>query len=578
MGGDRYSSRVDETDPKYLGPPPSRWRPAEALSLTAVIGLLYVWLARFGVDPHHDGMVVQPAFVVADGGVVHRDVFEQYGAVTAWYHGAAVRMFGRTLLVIRVSSALLLASAIGLLFGAWRSLYGRGIAYVGVLSAIASSYFFVPGLDMRAWSSDTLIFLQALCIWLLCVKEEKTLTYVLVGFLTGAAVFSRIGPGIAQVVLMTVILILTRRKKLLKFVTGFATSVLLIVGYLWANTAIDAWWYQTVVMPFEWARGLPGSHPFPFVLSVVKMHVVPFVIVPIALVWSLSHVLARKTSNLWRVTVFASGALMVLNLAPFKMPSFTDRGELPWAVLVLTGIGILKGMRGLSDLHVDWNHFTIALVVPVAALSQIYPVVESRHLWWATVPAFGFAFSVCRQMMKSIRLVRGVTLVFVASIVASAVIDLGRNLSVKRVRVTNNEILESMYFDASYYRYFEANLDSLEAYTRAHPGTPIINMCADGLFQSLTGNSDMPDPYYVLWAFRSEDISFEQRAEWAIARRPMAWFCPPSPDETAQAGLFGLRVIPLDSATKALPRQREWPFMSALAVPVEWPIPEGATG
>lgn len=155
----------------------------------------------------------------------------------------------------------------------------------------------------------------------------------------------------------------------------------------------------------------------------------------------------------------------------------------------------------------------------------------------------------------------------------------GRTLLV--VRTSSALLLASaigLLFDASYFKYFESNLNSLAAYVKAHPRTPIINRCADGLLQSVTSSSEMPDPYYVLWAFRSKDVSFEHRAKWAIEPRPMAWFCPPSPDETAQAGLFGLRVDPLDPSTKALARQREWPYMSALAVPREWSVPEGATG
>ena len=156
--------------------------------------------------------------------------------------------------------------------------------------------------------------------------------------------------------------------------------------------------------------------------------------------------------------------------------------------------------------------------------------------------------------------------------------DVTADLALKRVRVSNNSVLNGMYFDAKYFEYFEENLDELHAYRNAHPNTPILNMCADGLFASLSASSVMPDPYFVLWSFRENDISFESRAEWALKHRPMAWFCPPSPDENAQAGLFGLRVVPVSQRTTGLPRQNEWPYKSALAVPREWPIPEGARG
>jgi hypothetical protein len=522
-------------------------------------------------------MVLQPALVVADGGVTHRDVFEQYGAVTAWYHGAAVRLFGRTLLVVRTSSALLLASAIGLLFGAWRSCYGRGIAYASLLLAIASSYFFTPGMDMRAWSSDTLIFVQALCIWLFCVRGEHTLTYWFVGLLSGVAVFCRIGPGIAQIVLIAVVLLFAQRMQLRRFVLGCGLGIVTIVGYFWITGAVDAWWYQTVVMPAGWVRDLQGSSPMHFAWSIFRLHMAPLIIGPIAFIWSMARCI-EQTSRLWWIVMLVSGMIFAVQVSDSGEVAIIDRLTFPWLVLTLAGIGIIGVAKKWSALGWKTSSSLLAITVSVASLSQIYPVVEARHLWWAAVPASGFALSVFRDVVSVRSMRTAFTTLVVSCVSVGALVDLHRNLSVDRVRVTNNDVLNGMYFDASYFKYFENNLNSLAAYAKAHPRTPIINMCADGLFQSVTGSPEMPDPYYVLWAFRSKDVSFEQRAEWAIARRPMAWFCPPSPDETAQAGLFGLRVIPLDSATKALPRQKEWPFMSALAVPVEWPIPEGATG
>ena len=42
--------------------------------------------SNLGVDPHHDGIMLKPALVVADGGVIHRDVFSQYGPMASWVH------------------------------------------------------------------------------------------------------------------------------------------------------------------------------------------------------------------------------------------------------------------------------------------------------------------------------------------------------------------------------------------------------------------------------------------------------------------------------------------------------------
>ena len=551
----------------------------ETTVLTAAISAIFLIFSRLGVDPHHDGMVMQPALVVADGGVVHKDVFEQYGAITPWLHALAVNIFGRTLVVVRASSAICLASAISFLFAAWRRLYGRGAAYISLASVLATSYFFTPGLDMRAWSSDSLILIQSICLWWLCSRTLSKLTVWILGFLSGIAVFCRLGPGVAQVMLFLVVLGALRRDRVLAFLTGLSASVGAVCGYLYLSGALNEMWYQTVVMPANWSLNSLHSTPLSFAWALLKDRIGPILICVLLICIVARNPFPRHSTSpgkfaVWFV-VATAGLWLIMTL---NFGGFLGRRQFPWLVFTLALVAVTANLFNVPATPGRYSDRLVLAVVPLASLSQVYPVVEARHLWWAVAPATGLAYSATQQLLQ------GRQSRFLALSVASLTlgyglaIDVTANVALKRVRVSNNSVLNGMYFDAEYFEYFEENLDTLQAYRMVHPNTPMVNMCVDGLFASLTASSVMPDPYYVLWSFRANDISFENRAEWALKVRPIAWFCPPSPDENAQAGLFGLRVVPVSSRTTGLPLQDQWPYKSALAVPREWPVPKGARG
>ncbi len=64
--------------------------------------LTFVWFAFFSVDIHHDGVMLLPAMDVADGAVVFRDTFSQYGILTPVLQGLVVKLFGAELLLLRL--------------------------------------------------------------------------------------------------------------------------------------------------------------------------------------------------------------------------------------------------------------------------------------------------------------------------------------------------------------------------------------------------------------------------------------------------------------------------------------------
>ncbi len=58
------------------------------------------------VDPHHDGIMLKPAVDFANGKMLFRDTFYQYGALTAIFQASAIKLLGERLIVIRLLTVL----------------------------------------------------------------------------------------------------------------------------------------------------------------------------------------------------------------------------------------------------------------------------------------------------------------------------------------------------------------------------------------------------------------------------------------------------------------------------------------
>ena len=550
----------------------------EPFVVFVTMAAVYSWFSRLGVDPHHDGMALQPAFVIAEGGVPHRDVFEQYGPMVPWVQGLFVFVFGRSLLVVKVATAVLLAGGVTLFFVSWRSWKGRAVAYVATAFVFLLSYFFTPKLDMRAWSSDILVFLQSVSLLAVMsgVRSKSRAPWFVAGVVTTLCLLTRILPGLVQSVLLLVVLLSVVRRAVMPYVAGLVGCLGAVVGFLAVNRGLGEWWYQTVELPFRWSTGTAATDPLGFVRFVLLHRLLPVFLGPI----SAAVLLGGWWTRLARFKWVAGGVLSAtvtwwLTSLRHLHLDFLGRQDAAWTLIGLTmfsfACSIASARQGKPGSQVD----LLISVAAVSAVSQIYPVLEARHLWWSIIPVAGPAVAMAGAILARPMSQKVVTSVVLAPLTFATVFSAADVLREPRTLVRTPGPLEGMYFNSQFYRYFDDNIRTVATYERAHPGTPIINMCADGLWVSLTSSVRMPDPYYVLWDFKAGKIDFDQRATWALKERPIAWFCPPSPDETAQAGLFGLRVVSVPLGTRQLPHQNEWPYKSAVAVPREWPVATG---
>ena len=92
--------------------------------------LFFSAFARMGIDPHHDGVMLIPAIKVANGAVVFRDVFGQYGLLVPLLQGTAVAVFGEELLVIRMLTVCFYSGSAVLLDILWRKFLPEKISWL----------------------------------------------------------------------------------------------------------------------------------------------------------------------------------------------------------------------------------------------------------------------------------------------------------------------------------------------------------------------------------------------------------------------------------------------------------------
>ncbi len=96
------------------------WLSGHQWVLPAITLVVFLCAVPWGVDPHHDGLMLKSAVDVAAGRVVFRDSFNQYGLLTPLLQGAAVRLFGAEIIVLRVVTVLFYALAALELDRLWR--------------------------------------------------------------------------------------------------------------------------------------------------------------------------------------------------------------------------------------------------------------------------------------------------------------------------------------------------------------------------------------------------------------------------------------------------------------------------
>jgi hypothetical protein len=547
--------------------------------------IIYLPFSRLGVDPHHDGIMLTPALVVARGGVIHQDIFSQYGPITAYMQALFVWIFGPHLLSIRIASVIYLSLAVALLYSSWRRVFGEGIALFAYLLLISSSYFFVSNSPMHPWSSDVMLFLQALTVYLLVVghsshgKNAYILTY-LGGFVLGLQFANRYVSAFLMLIGLSIYFYLLHKKRELRTLwfgvltsTGAALLLLLLSG------SYSEWYFQAIQFPRNWVSNVSGSSGWLAVRGALITQALPGAALLLMAVFGFNAVSScyRFLSSLQRLLIVLFVSLVLIVSSPKLTIPYWNTNAILWSFAGLLLISTPWYLLRFSNR--DTNTATgemIPFFAATAASAAIFPISDIRHLYWGLIPAIGPGLMFLKSHLHLKRNQIVLALLSLALLVPSTLQTVDETLNMDRVAVANVPILKGMLMDRKYGQFFEHRFKVVDKFLAVHPTTPILNICSDGLFASLAPALKFPDPYFVSWQFgwdffNSNTSEGRNRLSFVRNARPMVWMCPLMEDPQLVAQKYELRLIPIDPNVDTHEPYNWWPYISYLGVPKEWP-------
>lgn len=531
--------------------------------------------------------MLHPALMVAEGFVVHRDVFSQYGPLTTWIQALFVELLGPSLWSIRIATCVLLASANGLLFSLARKMYGLGLAIAATTISLCAAYFYSPETTMFPWASDVMLLLIAGCARALysafSTKSEvlAKVWFALGGFVAGVTPFARQFVGLVLIAVVILVSSSHSKKHGLFASLGIGTAIVGILVYLRATGAIFAFWDQAVRGPFKWAideRGLGGWSSVRG--NLVSISFVGSMIIAGLALW-IRWMYEARQKNSWskgrRYFPLVIGAVLFMLVQRNGSLPFVSRESILWTSFTLGLITICRQVaHDNPTTSIRLSPSSSVPLVLVCSSVSIFPVTDVRHAYWAFLPMVAPALRLLSQLLGNLRIQFVAATVLISLLGYQTLEQVQESTRIPRESVAETPVLKRMLFDSNYLKFFDSRFRTVSSYLNVHPDSFVFNICSDGLFASIGPVRKLPDPYFVSWNFGIDFFSENselgnRRFRFIESERPIVWMCPLVEDPNKLASLYKLRLIPVDSSVPSdQPQYTWWPFVSYLGVPQEW--------
>lgn len=235
------------------------------------------------VDPHHDGIIMKPAVDVANGKMLYRDTFAQYGALTTLLQSFAVKVFGEYLLVIRLLTVLFYGITLVLLWLIYSRILPEWLCTFYCIVCLMLGYFLYdhPAMYIFPWATVFAIssVLASLYFVILFLERQNNSFVFLTGIFSSLTFWFKINYGIISfpillLILITLYLIPNEKKVtlrgLLVFLSGYCIVHAGFVIWLAVNESLGDFIIQTVKFSFFFSGNNLFSTGDPFVSSLFK--------------------------------------------------------------------------------------------------------------------------------------------------------------------------------------------------------------------------------------------------------------------------------------------------------------------
>jgi hypothetical protein len=546
------------------------------------------------------------AHAVANGQMLYRDIFCQYGPIPTYLQAGAIKIFGGGIFTLQVLSCFVLALAGSLMFSIWRRLFSVAIAILSIGFWIGTTYFFDWRYSLLPWSSDFALLFVVLALYcfvrcrpqsrLLLIRERRVAlspSLILTGLFLGLVFWTRLSLGIATILLLATFQI-GRRKFSDVAQTIFGFTLVLLTGILWLviNDSLLPFVDQSIKWPAKWAvdvrPGESGVNLFLFGLLVIGGLGVLVVVATFSLLcFSMKQL--RQVSAL--VVPSALVLLWLRNVIPTQ-EIYWQTNSFRWGLPGINAILVLWTFALGSFVWLLFGQFKKSLYLTPHAKSQdaflsegilfigagmvlgAYPVPDRAHLWLVILPVIGSQVALIAGVFRRKPQRIGVTVLVVLFLTSSVASEVGDNFSrsdLKRWRDT--PFLDGMLEKSESMEIRKEQISILRDLISVHGQRPILNICQDAFFYVL-GQTQQPDPYIIFWGpgkdgktyFPTESISLS-REIWIKNSQPIIFYCAPAEPDVEKLQKVNYQVI---RTWGSGPNEWGWPMDASIAVPRTW--------
>ncbi len=521
------------------------------LLVILVIWIFLGFVAIRGVDYHHQGLVFSEALRVANGEVLYRDIFSQYGPAPTYLQAISIKIFGETITSLVVLSLLLHFASSAMMYLHWRKIYSTYVAVAGVVIWAGTSYFLRMDYPFFPWWGDFVLFFSCVAISTISVLEKgnvkstNLLTLVLALSLVGIFL-TRYHIGVGIVILLGIYYWKQKKARHFFWKALFCafSSVAMLVFIAIRTRAFHPAIYQTLVWPYNWLNGArPGSPPIDRVIYAITL----LGIKPLLVLGSALFLIADiKSRRLHLRTIFSLTVLYLLHRFQLMINTnywppaegllmfgkFNSEGVL-WSLLAIFLVFAIRRLPSdldLQNLRQKWPiHETIAVVV----LLGIYPVPDHAHLWSSVFLIIGPTIAI---IGKYFNYTKGFKIAF--TILCLWIVMFGVSNAVHKIQsevfVASSNVFTSGMFESVQSRQVRTPvLEVLASFQEEHPEQKYLNYCADALYDSFGAQTRGPDPYNFLWGpgangvYLPADSLGEVRRNWILTEKPVVITCGP---------------------------------------------------
>ena len=532
--------------------------------------------ARLDPEPYHDGAQVAPAIAASSGMALQREVFNAYGPITAWLHGAAMVAFGETVLTARLVSAFILILCALLLYSIVRAL--RQPLWMATLASVLWVLMWpggaiIWGTPLLPWPSVTFLFFQLSAVRLLLSRLQSTQSRPLlmfsIGVLVALGVFTRPNYGVPLLAATAVAVVWLRASLNIRaseyalLSLGTAFGIALPAGALLLSDAFVPYLDQAIVGPLTGESDATSNITSWFYFENAYLWAsLPMILILIILIligrarerpsWLLPTVTIGAVASL---TVWASSALdgspireLILSRltwapaldAQISQPLFVSAiltVQISISLFLVMAYLIFRNRAQIQNADFNVAAMLVLGLSAAASLAQLFPIADPNHLWWAAplplaLVFFMFRFAPDRQTQNSL------VAVFITATLILAPLSLLRYYSIPRIELKEG-VLDGMWLSEDRYDSYVAVNDW---FAELQPASAEFS-CEQGLFAVWTGEYLADTPSFVNWAHRMD--SAETGDPSGRVFRCTYPYDSLSPEEFAeQRGLRIVRTIP----------------------------------